>query len=86
MSSHITEFADKVLARFDQSITDEVFLLIQNDRELMHEYLRLVGSEGLDAVNTGIGRKVKEHFALANIPERQGNPKSTLIQTHQKFA
>ncbi len=85
MLSPTTVFAEKVLARFAQLITDEVFLLIQNDRGLMHEYLRLVQSEGLDTVNQWIGRSVKARFQLENLPERQGAPRSTLIQSHQMF-
>ena len=88
MSSDVTAFAEKALSRFAKRITDEVFLLIQNDRELMQEYLRLVQESGLDTVNQWIGRKVKERFALANETgdeARNEDPRSTLIQSHQKF-
>ena len=45
----IKKFADEVLSKFSKEITDQVFLSIQNDRELMHEYLRLVSKEGIDS-------------------------------------
>ena len=87
MSSDAATFAEKALAKFSKQITDEVFLLIQNDRELMHEYLRLVEASGLDAVNQSIGRKVKERFGLQNVIDdpREESPRSTLIQSHQRF-
>lgn len=62
--SQISEFSDKVLSRFADSITDYVFLTIQDDRELMLEYLRLVSDTKLDTVNQQIGKKVKERFGL----------------------
>lgn len=83
--SQISEFADKVLNRFTDSITDYVFLTIQDDRELMLDYLRLVSDNKLDTVNQQIGKKVKERFDLANAPQRQDSPKSTLIKSHQVF-
>ena len=83
--SEVSAFADKVLSRFSDSITDYVFLTIQNDRELMLEYLRLVSDTKLDTVNQQIGKKVKDHFNLKNAPSRQDSPQSTLIKSHQVF-
>ncbi|MCL2261303.1 MAG: hypothetical protein FWC15_08135 [Fibromonadales bacterium] len=84
MSEAITKFADKVISQMNKSITDEIFLLIQNDRNLMQEYLRLVQSETLDAVNTQIGKRVKAKYGLTN-DERNNEPLSTLIKSHQEF-
>ena len=81
----VSIFADKVLAKFAKSITDKVFLEIENDRELMQEYLKLVEQEGLQPVNSQIGRKVKARFALDNDQVRQESPQSKLIKTHQQF-
>jgi len=83
--SKISKFTEKVLASFSKSITDQVFLSIQNDRDLMHEYLRLVEEGGLTAVNQQIGKGVKKRFALSNDDQRQAQPQSTLIQSHTKF-
>jgi hypothetical protein len=69
----------------NKRITNEVFLIIQNDRELMYEYLRLVESMGLDTVNQSIGKEVKKQYGLTNIDDREDNPSCTLIQSHQKF-
>ena len=83
--SEISEYAGQVLRQFSKSITDQVFLLIQHDRHLMHEYLRLVESHGLDPVNQQLGKAVKRHFALEDDAQRQDSPQSTLIQSHQQF-
>ena len=85
MAGEIAEFADRVLAKFVDRITDEVFLLIERDRELMHDYLRLVEQHKLESVNQWIGRRVKERFGLENEDARQDEPRSLLIQSHQKF-
>jgi len=65
--------------------TNEIFLLIQNDRRLMYEYLRAVEEKGLDTVNQQIGKAVKAQYQLINVNEREDNPSCTLIQSHQKF-
>jgi hypothetical protein len=38
----IKDLVDKVISCKNKTITDEVFLLIQNDRLFMQEYLELV--------------------------------------------
>jgi hypothetical protein len=38
----ITDFVDEVIACKNKTITDEVFLLIQNNKGLMQKYLQLV--------------------------------------------
>lgn len=81
----LTRFNSKVLDKFSKTITDSVFLMIQNDRELMKEYLDLVQDKTLIVVNQHLGKAIKERFSLVNFPDRQKKPKSTLIQTHQKF-
>ena len=83
--SALKEFTANVFNRFPQSITDQVFLLIQNDHTLMQQYLRIVEAKGLDAVNRQIGKAVKDHFNLDNAPARGESPNSTLIQSFQLF-
>lgn len=79
------ELAEKATAHFSKQITNEVFLTIQNDPELMHDYLRAVSDHGLDNVNQTIGKYVKEKYKLNNVDDRENAPSCTLIQTHQKF-
>lgn len=77
--------AQKAIARMNKRITNEIFLTIQNDRELMLEYLRAVEASGLDTVNKTIGKEVKKAYLLTNIDDREDDPSCTLIQSHQKF-
>lgn len=79
------EIAGKAIEIMNKRITNEIFLIIQNDRELMHEYLRAVETQKLDTVNQAIGKAVKEAYKLINVNEREENPSCTLIQSHQKF-
>jgi hypothetical protein len=81
----VKDLADNALAKMAVRITDEVFLIIQNDPELMHEYLRAVEESGLDTVNQQIGKAVKTRFDLTNDDVREKNPRSTLIRSHQMF-
>ncbi len=79
------EIAQKAIGKMNKQITNEIFMIIQNDRELMYEYLRAVEANGLDSVNQIIGREVKTAYQLANIDDREDNPSCTLVQSHQKF-
>jgi len=79
------EFAKRVISSFNKKITNEVFLLIQNDRELMQEYLELVEQYKTQTVNMAIGKAIKDCYGLENDENREENPKCTLILSHQKF-
>jgi hypothetical protein len=81
----VATFAEQVTSRFAKRITDQVFLLIQSDRELMFQYLRLVEQHGLMNVNQQIGKHIKSRFNLTNDDSRQDSPTSLLIQSHQEF-
>lgn len=82
----IKDFINEVISLKNKQMTDEVFLFIQNDKDLMQKYLLLVQEHGLGTVNRQIGFAVYQKYGLT--PEI-GNiniaPKSTLITTHQKF-
>ena len=79
------EIAEEAIKRMNKRITNEIFLIIQNDRELMKEYLRAIERDTLDTVNKIIGKEVKRAYGLININDREDNPSCTLIQSHQKF-
>lgn len=81
----VKEIAEEAISRLNKRITNEVFLIIQNDRDLMHEYLRAVDNDGLNTVNQQIGKQVKISYRLKNMNDREDNPSCTLIQSHQKF-
>ena len=79
------DIAQKAIEKLNKQITNEVFLIIQNDKVLMHSYLISVENKGLDIVNRAIGMEVKKQYKLVNINDREENPSCTLIQSHQKF-
>jgi len=79
------EIAAKAIKLMNQKITNEIFLIIQSDRELMQQYLRAIEKFGLDTLNQTIGKKVREAYKLSNMNDREDNPSCTLIQSHQKF-
>jgi hypothetical protein len=69
----------------NKRITNEIFLIIQNDPDFMHDYLKLVERIGSDNLNRGIGKEIKKAYGLNNLDDREDNPSCTLIQSHQKF-
>lgn len=79
------EIATEAIKRMNKKLTNEIFLIIQNDRELMKEYLRAIETSSLDTLNQAIGKEVKNAYGLVNINDREDNPSCTLIQSHQKF-
>ena len=79
------QIAEAAISILNKKITNEVFLIIQHDKDLMNDYLRAVEEEGLDKVNQTIGKQVKDSYNLVNVNDRENNPTCTLIQSHQKF-
>ena len=77
MSEH--EYAGQVVDHFIREITDNVFLFIERDDDVMREYMTNVNRFGLDAVNKAIGLKIKERLSLQNGGENT-KPKSRLIK------
>jgi|GEM_PF-453686 len=81
------QFMDTVLNKFTEDITDKIFLMIQNDHDLMAEYLDLLDKHkdniDLKTLNSNIGKYIKESFSLDNLSEST-EPKSTLIRTFTK--
>ncbi len=81
----VNAFADRVISNFNKRITDQIFLEVQGDSELMREYLGLVERNGLAVVNQAIGKAVKRRYQLTDADNREHRPLSTLIQSHQTF-
>lgn len=79
------EIAEQAIERMNKRITNEIFIIIQSERNLMSEYLRAVQDNGLDAVNQMIGKEIKNSYQLVNVNDRENNPSCTLIKSHQKF-
>lgn len=79
---NLNEFREKVLVQFTREITDIFFCYIENDKELMQDYQRVIGRENtLDNTNMALGAAVKEWFNLEN-GEVNLNPKSRLIRSY----
>lgn len=76
--------ADKALKIIIEDITDHVFTVIQDNRELMQQYIEQVEDKGKDTVNRAIGKHVKNRLNLTNLNEREQEPQSTLIASYEK--
>ena len=84
----MNSFITQVLNQFSDNITDRIFLMIQEDKELMNEYLNLLdrkNSSGvdLDTLNSHVGKAIRTKFNLDNIGISK-KPKSTLIKTYER--
>jgi len=78
----LNQFQQKALSQFTKEITDIFFLFIENDKNLMHDYLRVIGREGdLDTTNKKLGEAVKSWFKLEN-GEVNREPMSKLIESY----
>ncbi len=78
----LDEFVQGLLDKFSAIITDEVFLLIETDRELLFEYLHLVAATGnVSEVNAEIAKAIKKRFHLTTTHEPNQEPESLLIQS-----
>jgi hypothetical protein len=82
----IKDLVEEVIAKKNKTITDEVFLLIQKDRDFMQKYLQLVHEKGVQTVNQHIGKMVMTKYNLTPDMGRNTEPESTLIaDSHQEF-
>lgn len=78
----LEEFKNNSLTKFTKEITDIFFTFIENDRELLRDYMRVIGRDNdLDTTNKNLGSEVKDWFNLDNDGENK-NPKSKLIGTY----
>lgn len=79
------DFCDKLITTFEKQITDNIFCFIQNDKELMKDYLNLVAKQGnLGVVNRYIGKRIAERYNLQS-KNLKGVPTSNLIQTYSEL-
>ena len=85
VSGDIEELANEAMSRFNKRITNEIFLMIQSDRDLMRGYLECVQAHGADTSNRGIGKAVKQRYRLENGAYREHEQSSPLISSHQTF-
>jgi hypothetical protein len=81
----LQNFKNNIIDRFSSEITDNVFLMIQNERELLQDYLKLIENGKLNIVNSSIAKEIKKRYKLDNKDLQIKNPRSFLIKTHQSF-
>lgn len=85
MPMTIADFNELVLLRFSQELTDRVFLMIQEDRELMQLYLDAVGEHGKQAVNSHLAKAARKRFHTKLPDPRVAVPRSSLISSYKEL-
>lgn len=86
MGQIMKQFTDSLLDKISIELTDIVFQYIENDKELLKQYLDLVANTGnLRVVNSNIAKAVKSRFYLKTNGSQEINPKSKLIQSYSEF-
>lgn len=70
-----------------KTITDDVFVFIQNNRELLDEYLTLIGADRRrqHTVNSNLAKRIKIQFGLSSTNTNRNNPQSVLIKSYTKL-
>jgi hypothetical protein len=76
------DYAEQVVNTFITNITDHVFLNIERNDDLRREYDENVNRYGPEAVNTAIGKKVRELLSLKN--DGESKSQSGLIKTYTR--
>ena len=78
----LPQFQQRALTQFTREITDIFFCYIENDKELLQDYLRVIGRDSnLDETNMSLGAAVKDWFDLEN-GDVNRDPKSRLIRSY----
>ncbi len=81
----LDEFRDEALRRFTKDIADRFFQYVESDRELMHEYLSILGGEkGTDETNEYLEQALKKYFGLNEQGENH-SPKSKLLVSYTEY-
>ena len=71
---NVNEYTEYVVNDFIKNITDNLFLYIEQNDDIMRDYMTNVNRYGLDTLNMAIGLKIKEKLSLENEPPR-GKPR-----------
>ncbi|MDA8129989.1 MAG: hypothetical protein M0011_00645 [Elusimicrobia bacterium] len=82
----LEEFRHAALLNFTRDIVDQFFLYIENDRELMREYLSVLGRElGADETNEYLEQGLRKYFNLCEQGENH-SPKTRLLPSFTEYA
>ena len=79
----IEEIAEQALQVIIEDITDHVFGVIQEDYELMQQYIQQVKENDRDAVNKVIGKYIKKRLNLTDLGQ-EDDSESSLIKSYEK--
>ena len=79
----IEEIAEQALQVIIEDITDHVFGVIQEDYELMQQYIQQVKENDRDTVNKVIDKYIKKRLNLTNLG-REDDSESSLIKSYEK--
>jgi hypothetical protein len=86
METNTNTFVEEVLAQFTDTITDQVFLMVENSAPLAARYRALATDDNAQhTLNCQLGRRIREHFDLRNM-RRCHEPESTLIKSYERHA
>jgi hypothetical protein len=83
--SQFDNFFNEVFDKFSKDITDRIFLMIENDPELMDKYSSLVGNDKKvkDELNSELGKEIRKKYDLENLKKNK-NPESSLIKSYRE--
>lgn len=81
----VKSLLDAVKSRIEKDQTDVAFLIIENDRELMKQYLDAVASHGLHDLNRSIGKEIGSRRGQKATFHENSAQLSRLIQTYSTF-
>lgn len=85
MPMKISDFNELVVLRFSQELTDRVFLMIQEDRELMQIYLDAVAKHGKRSVNSNLAKAARKRFHTKLPDPKVAVPRSSLINSYKEL-
>ncbi len=81
----IDQFTELVFNKFNSQITDEIFLFIENDPDLLKEYQSLLQINQSSVLNSNIAKKIKAKYGFDNKSLKNKKPKSSLIKSFEEF-
>ena len=83
----LSQFCDEVLNEFRNNITDAVFCYLQNDKELMRNYLALVRNldKGKQTINSQLAQAITREFGLKSTKRIKETPNSVLIESFSEL-
>ena len=81
----LKEFEKNVIDKFTETITDRTFIMIEQEKELLQEYLDLLGKHPRKTVNSSLAKAIKKRFDLKNKIPNNKEPKSLLIKSFTEF-